>query len=220
MKEIIGEGWFNKIGGEFDKEYMLSLRDKIKARRLTHIVYPAQEDIFNAYKYTHFEDVKVVILGQDPYVKENEAHGLAFSSKDGKYTPSLRKIQEAVENDCYNGLKLDWDNNLIRWAKQGVFLLNTILTVDKGESLSHKDKGWEEFTLETIKQLNNKGGVIFLLWGANARQYKQHINISNVVLECEHPVAASYNGRKWENFSCFSKVNEILALYNEKEIEW
>lgn len=155
-----------------------------------------------------------------PYIK-NEAHGLAFSGKEGKSTPSLEKIHQAIENQCNNGLYLDWDNDLTRWTKQGVFLLNTILTVDHGKSLSHQGKGWEKFTLETIKQLDKKGNVIFLLWGSHAKEYDKYITKGiNTSILCEHPVAASYASRQWDNNDCFLQVNRILKDLGEKEIIW
>ncbi len=146
--------------------------------------------------------------------------GMAFSTP-GKSTPSLRKIHQAVENECYNGLKLDWDNNLTRWADQGVFLLNTVLTVDAGKSYSHANKGWEEFTLKTIQEIDKKGNVIFLLWGKYAQGYDKYIAKGiNTVISCEHPVAANYNGRPWNNNNCFQDSNKILKLLGENEIIW
>ncbi len=213
MKERLGEEWYNLLEGEFDKDYMSKLQTFLLTARAKNKVYPAPEEVFNAYKYTPYSSVKVVIIGQDPFINPNEAMGLAFSTR-GKSTPSLRKIAEAVNSEI-------WDNNLTRWAEQGVFLLNKTLTVDAGVSASHIGKGWEEFTLKTIQELDKKGNVIFLLWGSHAKEYDKYIAKGiNRVITCEHPVAASYHTRKWENNDCFNECNKILRELGETEIIW
>lgn len=219
MEELLGEEWFDKLKGEFNKEYIINLQKFVQQRRRETTVYPKSEDVFKAYRSLPYSNVKVCILGLDPYIN-GEAVGIAFST-DGRWTPSLKKISDAVEKDCYNGLNLNWDNNLSRWVDQGVFLLNTILTVDKGVSSSHKGKGWEQFTLETIKELDKKGNVIFMLWGNDAKEYDKYIAKGiNSVISCEHPVAASYSSRAWNNNDCFNKVNQILKDLGEEEIKW
>lgn len=220
MEELLGEEWFSKLKEEFNKEYIINLQKFVQQRRRETTVYPSSVDVFKAYKSLPYSKVRVCILGQDPYIGDKEAVGLAFST-DGRWTPSLKKISDAVEKDCYNGLNLNWDNDLTRWVDQGVFLLNTILTVDKGKSSSHKGKGWEQFTLETIKELDRKGNIIFMLWGNDAREYDKYITKGiNNIIACEHPVAASYNSRAWENQDCFNKCNRILKDLGEKEIIW
>lgn len=222
LERLMGHEWCAVMEREFDKEYMKKLSSLVKERRKVNLVYPESNDVFNAYRTTTFSDVKVVILGMDPYINPKEAHGLAFSTMEGKSTPSLRKMAEAVERDVYNGLNLNWDNNLSRWAEQGVFLLNTILTVDAGKSLSHQGFGWEKFTRETIARLSDeKSNLVFLLWGKVAQQHKEVIDTSkHLILEAEHPVYASYQGRSWDNRDCFNKVNTHLQDLGYNRIIW
>lgn len=221
MKELLGEEWYEILKQEFDKNYIKKLQTFVLNRRQQNIVYPDSQDVFNAFKYTSYDKVKVCIIGQDPYINPNEAHGVAFSTKQGTWTPSLRKIHESIENEFHDGLYLDWNNNLTRWTEQGVFLLNTVLTVDKGKSNSHAEQGWEVFTLEAIKQLDKRSNIIFLLWGKQAQEYDKYITKGvNTVISCEHPVYAARNSRKWENNSCFIRVNNILKQLGEKEIIW
>lgn len=218
MEELLGEEWAKVIANEFNKSYMRDLSAFIKQKRFEGIVYPASADVFNAFKSTPFSKVKVCILAQDPYINPGEAHGLAFSTFTGRTTPTLIQLRTVIERDCYNGLNLEWDNNLERWTKQGIFLLNTILTVDQGKSLSHQNKGWEHFTAEVIKKLSQRGDVIFLLWGSYAKAYGHMIdNSKNTVFLAPHPVSASYRNEIWDNGNCFNKVNEIIK---GEKIEW
>lgn len=218
MKELLGEEWVDVIGSEFYKPYMANLSAFIRQKRFENIVYPNSDNVFNAFKSTPFSKVRVCILAQDPYINPGEAHGLAFSTFTGKTTPTLEQLSMVIERDCYHGLNLEWSNNLERWATQGVFLLNTILTVDQGKSLSHQGKGWETFTAETIRKLSQRGNVIFLLWGAYAKAYGHMIDVTkNKVFLAAHPVSASYRNEIWDNGNCFNKVNEIIE---GKKIEW
>lgn len=218
MKELLGEEWATILGEEFNRGYMRDLSAFIKQRRFETIVYPRSEHVFNAYKSTPFPKVRVCILAQDPYINPGEAHGLAFSSESGKTTPTLQQLRHVIERDCYNGLNLEWSNNLTRWAEQGVFMINTVLTVDAGKSLSHQGKGWETFTARTISELSKRGDVIFLLWGAYAKAYGYMIDSTkNTVFLASHPVSASYRNEIWENNNCFNKVNEIIK---GDKIEW
>lgn len=213
MIQRLGEEWFNLLKDEFDKDYMKNLGSFVAKRRLETTVYPEANKVFGAYKLTPYSKVKVCIIGQDPYIN-GEAHGLAFSGKGGKSTPSLRKIAEVIDKEV-------WDNDLTRWAEQGIMLLNKTLTVDAGKSASHCGKGWENFTLKTIKELDKKGNVVFMLWGTHAKEYDAYITKGwNTVLMCEHPVYASYQGRKWINNDCFNKCNQIMKELGENEIEW
>jgi uracil-DNA glycosylase len=151
-----------------------------------------------------------------PYINAGEAHGLSFSTSDGRPTPSLRQIEKAIRSEVYNGDKeYKWNNNLTRWCAQGVLMLNKVLTVDEKVSRSHAGKGWEIFTAETLKLLD-KRGVIFMLWGRDAQEAAIHLEHS-VILRCEHPQYANYQGRLWLNNNCFSHANLLLG---ESKIEW
>lgn len=213
------KNWYELLKDEFEKPYFKELQEFLKKEYSAHKVYPAPENVFNALNYCKYEDIKVVIIGQDPYHQPGQAHGLCFSVLEGtKYPPSLENIFKEIKDDtgevCTSG-------NLARWAKQGVLLLNTVLTVRDSQPNSHKNKGWETFTTEIIKKVNEKSEpVIFLLWGANARAFESLIDTSkHIVLKCAHPSPLSaYNGF----FGCkhFSKVNEILISQNRTPIKW
>lgn len=213
LEESLGEEWYSILKDEFDKLYMSKLRDFLSEQKKTNIIYPPSNEVFNTYKLTPYSNVRVCIIGQDPYINQFEAHGLAFSTFNGSYTPTLKKIEESIRKQIKTENYI-WSNNLTRWSEQGIMLLNSILTVNAGQSDSHKNKGWEIFILRTIQELD-KRGVIFALWGRNAQVFRPHI-INSVVLECEHPVAASYKKREWNNNDCFNKINELL----DKKIIW
>ena len=166
---VIGNDWDKIIGEEFKKDYYIRLREFLKEEYAKHTVYPDMYSIFNALKLTPYKDVRVVILGQDPYHEPNQAHGLCFSVQDGTpLPPSLKNIYKELEADL--GIPPSKSGDLTRWAKQGVLLLNTVLTVRRGEANSHKGKGWELLTDEIIRKLNDKTEpIVFILWGANAR---------------------------------------------------
>lgn len=205
----LGEEWYRLLGNEFQKDYMKGLMRFISQRRSEVKVFPPKGEVFNAYKLTPYNKVRVCIIGQDPYINLFEAHGLAFSTYNGQSTPSLRQIEMAVRRECYDGsVDYKWGNNLIRWAVQGVLLLNTVLTVDEGKSRSHAGMGWELFTAETIKQLDKKN-IIFMLWGKDAQSLKEYIKISPFIT-AEHPVAGVRKGRDWHNELCFKRVNDLL----------
>lgn len=216
----IGNSWQKLLEEEFNKDYYLRLREFLKQEYQTKTIYPNMYDIFNALKYTAYEDVKVVILGQDPYHEPHQAHGLAFSVLDGVIFPaSLNNIFKELESDL--GIKKPQSGNLTKWAKEGVLLLNTCLTVRAHEAGSHRGHGWEEFTTAVIKKLNEREKpVIFVLWGNDAKRKEEYItNKNHYILKAAHPSPLSaYNGF----FGChhFSKINEILKKNNEKEIDW
>lgn len=216
----IGNSWDILLKGEFEKEYYLKLRQFLKKEYASYTIYPNMFDIFNALKYTPYEDVKVVILGQDPYHGPNQAHGLCFSVKKGiEPPPSLKNIFKEIESDL--GLKMSGSGELTEWAKQGVLLLNTVLTVRASQPNSHKGMGWEILTDKIISLLNERNEpIVFLLWGANARSKKKLItNPHHLVLETVHPSPLSaYNGF----FGCkhFSKTNEFLKNNYQKQINW
>lgn len=216
----LNNDWDDILRDEFEKDYYLKLRQFLAAEYRTGTVYPNMFDIFNALKLTSFSETKVVILGQDPYHGFGQAHGLCFSVKRGVVPPpSLKNIYKELESDV--GFIPPQHGELTEWAKQGVLLLNTVLTVREHEPNSHKGIGWETFTSRVIQELNNKTRpVVFLLWGANARSKGKLItNPLHVKLETVHPSPLSaYNGF----FGCkhFSTANAILASAGLKEIDW
>lgn len=217
----IGNDWDEILKGEFDKPYYRQLRAFLKQEYSAQTIYPPMNDIFNALRYTSFENTKVVILGQDPYHEPGQAHGLCFSVKEGTLPPpSLINIYKEIRDDLGIDNPSDY-GELTGWAKQGVLMLNTVLTVRRGQANSHKGKGWEQFTDRVISELNNKTApVVFLLWGANARAKAQIItNPIHIKLSCAHPSPLSaYNGF----FGCkhFSKTNEILVRNGLTPIDW
>ena len=216
----IGNDWDTLLAAEFSKEYYLKLRDFLKEEYFTRKVYPSMHDIFNALKYTSYNDARVVILGQDPYHGEGQAHGLCFSVLKGtKFPPSLKNIFKELEAEL--GIKEPASGELIGWAKQGVLLLNTTLTVREGLPQSHKDKGWEILTDRIIELMNEKSRpVVFILWGSNARAKKSLVtNPIHLVLECAHPSPLSaYNG--FFGSGHFKRANEFLIANGEAPILW
>ena len=217
----IGNDWDNVLKGEFDKEYYLKLRRFLKSEYANHTVYPDMYDIFNRLKYTPYADVKVVILGQDPYHEPGQAHGLSFSVQKGvALPPSLVNIYKEISDEF--GVQMPKDCGcLTDWAKQGVLLLNATLTVRAHRANSHSKRGWQIFTDNVIKKLNEREKpVVFMLWGSNARSKKAFIDTDrHLVLECAHPSPLSaYRGF----FGCghFIKANEFLARHGEKPIDW
>jgi len=205
LSEYLGKEWYSILKDEFTKPYMSKLSAFIQERRTKNTVYPASTDVFNAYKFTPYSRVKICIIGQDPYINPSEAHGLAFSTS-GKVTPTIVKLREALGKDL--------KTNLTPWTEQGVMLLNSVLTVDSGKSGSHRGMGWESFIVRTIEELDKKG-IIFMLWGKDAQSFKAIIKNSKI-LECEHPVAASYQKRTWNYRDCFNEANKLL----EVKINW
>lgn len=212
--------WHSFIQSESNKEYFGFLVDKLDDEYNNYTVYPKKEDILNAYWLTEPSKVKVVILGQDPYHEPNQANGLAFSVNEGvKIPPSLRNIYKEIENDI--GKVTSKNGDLTFWAKQGVFLLNTVLTVRKGEANSHKNIGWETFTDNTIKYLNDiDSPKVFILWGNNARKKKNLItNKNHLILESAHPSPLSASRGFFGN-NHFSKTNNFLLENKLGIIEW
>jgi uracil-DNA glycosylase len=211
--------WDAILANEYNKKYYMNLQDFLKEEYEKHTIFPPKDDILNALKFCDYGDVKVVILGQDPYHEKGQSNGLAFSVCDGiKRPPSLNNIFKELFSDI--GIEISKGNSLENWAKQGVLLLNVVLTVREGEANSHKGKGWETFTDEIIKQLNlREKPIVFILWGAHARLKKAFItNKSHLVLESPHPSPLSaYNGF-WGS-KPFSKANNFLSKYNEC-IDW
>jgi len=215
----IGNDWDDILEGEFEKEYYKSLRKFLIEEYRTRVIFPSMYDIFNALKYTGYRDVKAVILGQDPYHEPGQAHGLCFSVKRGvEKPPSLVNIFKELESDL--GISPPQHGCLEDWAKRGVLLLNTVLTVRLGQANSHKGKGWEIFTDRVIELLNQREKpMVFLLWGANAKSKVPLItNKNHMILTAAHPSPLSaHNGF----FGCrhFSKANKFLAQFGET-IDW
>ncbi len=216
----ITEKWDELLKDLFESESYKKLREFLKTEYSKHTVYPSMYDIFNSMKYTDIDDIKVVLIGQDPYHEKGQAMGLSFSVPDGiEKPPSLVNIYKEISEET--GEKLPISGNLIGWAKQGVLLLNTVLTVREHQANSHKGKGWEEFTDGIIKKISDKKShVVFLLWGANARSKKSLIDDKkHLILESAHPSPLSaYNGF----FGCghFNKTNEYLKSYGIDPIKW
>ena len=215
-----GNDWDEILKYEFEKPYYKSLRAFLKSEYSSKTIYPDMHNIFNALKYCSFKDTKVVILGQDPYHEPNQAHGLCFSVLKGNPPPpSLVNIYKELNSDI--GFKIPSHGELIKWAKQGVLMLNTVLTVERGLANSHKGKGWEIFTDRVISELNKKEKpVVFLLWGSPAKTKAQIIdNPLHIKLTSVHPSPLSaYRGF----FGCrhFSKTNEILKAGGQTPIDW
>ncbi len=216
-----GNDWDELLAGEFRKDYYLQLREFLKREYASRTVYPGMYDIFNALKAAARKDIKVVILGQDPYHEPGQAHGMAFSVKPGvPAPPSLQNIFKELASDI-PGFTIPEDGYLQKWAEQGVLLLNTVLTVRAHQANSHKGKGWEQFTDRVIELVNEKDDpVVFLLWGANARAKKALItNPAHLVLETVHPSPLSaHNGF----FGCrhFSKANAFLQRAGREPVDW
>jgi uracil-DNA glycosylase len=216
----IGNGWDDILKDEFQKDYYLKLREFLKSEYSRYAVYPEMNNIFNAFRYTDYNDVKAVIIGQDPYHGEGQAHGLAFSVQEGvEVPPSLKNIFKELHDDL--GAPIPESGCLIRWAQSGVLLLNAVLTVRAGMAGSHKGKGWENLTDKAIEVINaREKPVVFLLWGNFAKEKfplitgKQHL-----ILTAPHPSPLSaYYGF----FGCkhFSKCNNFLKEHGIEEIKW
>ena len=218
--KIIGNDWDDVLNEEFDKPYYQKLRAFLDEEYNSKTIYPLAKNIYTALRLTSYKDTRVVILGQDPYHEPNQAHGLAFSVNKGvAIPPSLINIYKELHDDL--GCDIPDHGFLTKWAKQGVLLLNTVLTVQAHKANSHKGKGWEEITDTIIKKLNEKDDpVVFILWGSNARSKKQFVNNpKHLIIESVHPSPLSaYNG--FFGSKPFSRTNEFLRNNNLKEIDW
>lgn len=217
---MIGNKWDELLKEEYKKDYFLKLMDFVKNEYKNKVIYPKQNEVFNAFRYTDFDNLKVVILGQDPYHGPNQAEGLSFSvSNQVLKPPSLKNIFKELESDL--GIPFPEANSLKPWAKQGVLLLNAVLTVEEHKPTSHKDKGWETFTDDVIKIINQKEEpVVFILWGAYARNKKALItNPNHYIIESAHPSPFSARNGFFGS-KPFSKTNEFLKSKGLKEIDW
>lgn len=214
--------WTDVIGKEKEQPYFQhTLKQVHLARQSGKTIYPPQEEVFNAFKYTVFEDVKVVILGQDPYHGPNQAHGLAFSVKpEVAIPPSLLNIYKELSQDI-PGFQMPSHGYLVKWSEQGVLLLNTVLTVERGLAHSHANLGWETFTDRVIAALNEqRENVVFLLWGSHAQKKGSMINRTrHCVLTAPHPSPLSAH-RGFFGCKHFSKTNQYLREHGITEIDW
>ncbi len=217
---MIGADWDNLLQEEMDKPYFEELIEFVKKEYKEKTIYPKQNEIFNAFRYTPYAKVKVVLLGQDPYHGIGQAHGLSFSVQDGiPKPPSLVNIFKELHDDL--GYPMPKSGCLIPWANEGVLLLNAVLTVEKDKAASHSNHGWEQFTNKVIELINQKEEpVVFILWGNYARSKKSFItNPKHYVIESAHPSPLScYNG--FFGSRPFSKTNAFLIKNNIKPINW
>ena len=221
MQIHIADSWKNILQTEFEKSYFKRLSDFVKLEYQNNQCFPKQEAIFAAFNFCSFEDVKVVIIGQDPYHGENQANGLCFSVQDGiKHPPSLVNIFKEISTD----LEIDYpqSGNIEKWANQGILLLNATLTVRAHEAGSHQKHGWETFTDIAIRKISEeKENVVFLLWGGFAKKKAKLIDKKkHHILESGHPSPLSANRGYWFGNKHFSKTNSFLKLIDKKEIDW
>lgn len=217
----IEPSWFNILSKEFSAPYFSEMKKKLLSEKKKYKIFPPNDLIFNAYNTTPLDDVKVVVIGQDPYHGVGQANGLCFSVGKGiAHPPSLKNIFKEV-SDNFN-FPYPKSGDLLPWAKQGVFLLNATLTVREAQANSHKDIGWQKFTDATIKAISqNKEGVIFLLWGGFAKKKASLIDKKkHIILTSGHPSPLSANRGYWFGNKHFYKVNEILKNRGDKVINW
>lgn len=220
MNIKISESWKKVLQEEFDKPYFIELVEFIKTEYQTQKIFPPGPQIFRAFDECSFEDLKVVILGQDPYHTPGVANGLAFSARDGqKVPPSLQNIYKELKSDL--GIEIPKSPDLTRWAKQGVLLMNATLTVRAGLAGSHQKKGWETFTNAVIKIISDqKENIVFILWGAYAQNKGELIDSNkHFVIKSPHPSPFSAD-RGFFGSKPFSKTNKYLELHSEKGVQW
>lgn len=220
MKNRIGNDWDTILADEFKKDYFRKLSEILSEEYKQKNIYPKEDEIFKAFSLSSYKDTKVVILGQDPYYNPDQAEGLAFSVKDGqKLPPSLRNIYKELENDL--DIKAPKSGSLIKWAKQGVLLLNTVLTVEEKKPNSHKNLGWQIFTDKVIELLDEKSKpCVFILWGNNAKEKEYLINNPiHYIIKSSHPSPLSAR-RGFFGSKPFSNTNDFLKKSNLQEIKW
>lgn len=220
MDVKIEQSWKEQLADEFQKEYFFNLTQFVKQEYQTRTVYPPGKLIFNAFEQCPFEEVKVVLIGQDPYHEPGQAHGLCFSVREGiPFPPSLLNILKEIEDDL--GKPMPPNGDLTRWAKQGVLLLNSTLTVRAHQAGSHQHKGWEEFTDAVISKLNqSRENIVYILWGSYAQKKGAVINTNrNLVLKSPHPSPLSAHRGFFGN-KHFSKANDYLIACGKTPIDW
>lgn len=220
MDVRIEQSWKQHLMPEFDKPYFVNLTNFVRDEYRTKTIYPPAKLIFNAFDQCPFDEVEVVIVGQDPYHEPGQAHGLCFSVNDGvEIPPSLQNIYKEIHDDL--GKPIPRSGNLERWARQGVLLLNATLTVQAHKAGSHQGKGWEEFTDAAIRHLaNERENLVFILWGAYAQRKGENIDTNrHLVLKSPHPSPLSAHRGFFGN-KHFSKANEYLVAHGKKPIDW
>lgn len=220
MKQIFQNDWQRVLGDEFQKPYYLQLREFLKHEYANETIYPSMHNLWSAFHTTAYSDVKVVILGQDPYHGPNQAHGMSFSVQPGvPQPPSLRNMLQELRDDI--GCDVPNHGYLLDWAKQGVLLLNTVLTVRQGQAHSHKERGWEQFTDKVIEKLNERDEpIIFVLWGRPAQQKQKLINTTkHAVLTAPHPSPLSAH-RGFFGSKPYSQINALLQQRGQTPINW
>ncbi len=217
-KEVLGEEWFLILREQLNHPKVRAASKFVGERRNVVEVFPSREDTFRAFKETPYKNVKLVALSQDPY-HNGTADGLAFSTRSTERPKSLQIIVNAIVETTN---QFPVVNDLTEWAKQGVFLLNSVLTVERGLPNSHKGKGWEELTNFAIRSLSKRREPIcYFLFGADAKSAKQFIvNPEHLIIECEHPAAALYQNREWKHNDCFNKCNDYLKKNGIEPIKW
>ncbi len=220
MDVKIEQSWKTRLQNEFGKEYFINLTNFVKNEYDSYTVYPPGRLIFNAFDKCPFENIRVVILGQDPYHGPGQAHGLCFSVREGvTFPPSLINIFKEIHND--QGNSLPDSGNLERWAEQGVLLINATLTVRAGQAGSHQNKGWEQFTDEVVRLVaKEKNNIVFILWGSYAQKKGETIDrAKHLVLESPHPSPLSASRGFFGN-NHFSKANAYLVEHGMEPVEW
>ena len=221
MNVKIEESWKQHVGDEFDKLYFLDLTNFVRDEYLHHTCYPPGNQIFEAFNLCPFDKVKAVIIGQDPYHEPGQAHGLCFSVNDGvPFPPSLVNIFKEINMDL--GTPMPTSGNLVRWARQGVLLLNATLTVRAHQAASHQRRGWETFTDAAIEALSrDRNNLVFILWGGYARSKARLIDHTrHLVLESVHPSPLSANRGGWFGNHHFSRANAYLVEHGQEAIVW
>lgn len=215
----VNSDWTDQLSECFVSKWFHELVDFLEVERKTNEIYPAAEDVFQAFQTTSFAETKVIILGQDPYHGAGQAHGLSFSVLDGvKHPPSLRNIFKELHSDI--GIEPPLSGNLSHWAKQGVLLLNTVLSVRAGEANSHRKKGWEQFTDSVIQSLNgHPAQLVFILWGAPAQKKEKLIDNRHLLIKSPHPSPLSAH-RGFFGSKPFSQANQFLKEIQRPVIDW
>jgi len=220
MKALLNPDWQEVLSHEFEEDYLIKLSSFLDLEYKQEEVFPPRQDIFNAFNYTSYEGVKVVILGQDPYHDVNQAHGLCFSVQRGvKIPPSLRNIYKELKSDL--GYEIPGHGNLEKWAKQDILMINAVLTVKAHEAASHAKIGWHSFTDAVISRMNDRSDpVVFVLWGNFAKSKKKLItNDRHIIIESAHPSPLAAR-RGFFGSKPFSKINEALITLNRTPIDW
>jgi len=221
-RELLGDSWYEQLGDEFDKPYMLELGNKVAQRRAMIPVYPNKDDVFRAFQLSSYWATKVVIIVQDPY-NDGTATGVAMGVKEKMFYPkTIDILEDAIGTDLYDGFYFPpIDMSLEYLANQGVLLLNSSLTVEHKSPNSHANYGWDKFIKRAIEELNKKEFVVYLLWGSNAQSFKKYVSDAHAVLEAEHPIKHKWDKRdSWLHNRPFSKTNVLLENNKLEPIKW